>query len=623
MNTTTFAERFRYWFDNVMSKGLIALVGLLALASVAFIAIISLVVVIFGLFPTGGTLDFGEAFWGSLMRTLDSGTMGGDEGAGFRAAMLIVTIGGVILVASLISIISSAFDSRVEELRKGRSKVLESDHTLILGWSSKVFPIVNEICIANESRKNAAIVILADGDKVEMEDELRAKITSRGKTRIIVRSGDPMDLTDLEVANPHSARSIIIIAPDGAEDPDAVVIKTALAITNNPRRKEAAYHIVGEIQEPGNLEAARLVGKHEADWVLAGDLISRITVQTSRQSGLSIVYTELLDFGGDEIYFSAQPTLVGTTYFETQLSFADSTVMGILSNGTVTVNPPADTVYGEGDQLILIAEDDSTIRLAAPGVVDDSAISVADHAPARPEQALVLGYNAGLRTMLAELDQYVAPGSSVTIVADADQPEIATFANMTATFTRADTTNRAVLESLDVGAFEHIIVLACKETLPPQRADAKTLITLLHLRDMADLAGIDLNVVSEMLDDRNRELAEVTQADDFIVSDKLISLMLSQISENDKLTEVFDTLFSSDGSEIYLRPAETYIRPGASVDFYTVLEAARRRGETAIGYRIAAHARSSEHAYGVAVNPVKGDKRTFAPGDKIIVLAED
>jgi hypothetical protein len=126
-----------------------------------------------------------------------------------------------------------------------------------------------------------------------------------------------------------------------------------------------------------------------------------------------------------------------------------------------------------------------------------------------------------------------------------------------------------------------------------------------------------------MLDDRNRQLAEVTKADDFIVSDKLISLMLSQVSENKQLTSVFDTLFSSEGSEIYLRPANLYIESGATVDFYTVLEAARRRGETAIGYRVAADAHSAERSYGVRVNPRKTDQISFTDRDRIIVLAED
>ena len=81
------------------------------------------------------------------------------------------------------------------------------------------------------------------------------------------------------------------------------------------------------------METARLVGRTEADWVLGTDLISRITVQTCRQSGLSLVYTELLDFDGDEIYFTEQPSLAGKTYAEAQLAFADCTVIGVLHGG--------------------------------------------------------------------------------------------------------------------------------------------------------------------------------------------------------------------------------------------------------------------------------------------------
>jgi hypothetical protein len=180
-----------------------------------------------------------------------------------------------------------------------------------------------------------------------------------------------------------------------------------------------------------------------------------------------------------------------------------------------------------------------------------------------------------------------------------------------------------VLDSLNVPSFDHIIVLAYKELLDAQRADAKTLVTLLHLREIGERAGTELSIVSEMLDDRNREIAEVTKADDFIVSDKIISLALSQLSENRMLARVFDSLFTSEGSEIYLKPAERYIRPGESADFYTLLEAARRHGETAIGYRIAAHAHESAKGYGVVLNPLKSERIEFVRGDKVIVLAED
>lgn len=622
MNDAGFKEKFRYWFDGIMARGTGAVVALLGIVVVVFIVVVAIIIEVFGIVPRTER-PFGEALWQNLLRTMDSGTVAGDVGWPFRVAMLIVTIFGIFVLASLIGIVSSAFDSQVENLRKGRSRVLESDHTLILGWSTKVFPIISEISIANESRRRPVIVVLAPGDKVEMEEEIHAEVGNLGKTRVIVRSGDPMNLTDLELVSPHAARSIVILAPEDNEDPDSIVIKTALALTNNPRRKDGKYHIVGELQAPQNLEAATLVGRDEAHWVLASDLISRITVQSCRQSGLSVVYTELLDFDGDEIYFTEQPTLYGKTYFETQLAFGESTVMGIVKGATVHLNPAADERYEDGDSLIVIAEDDSTVALSEPGVPQLDRISTSVALVAKPERTLVLGYNPDLHVMLKELNEYVAPGSGVTVVADIPTPTFVKFSNMKVDFTNGDINSRALLESLQVEKYEHIIVLAYKEILDAQRADAKTLVTLLHLRDMADRADIDLNVVSEMVDDANRELAEVTKADDFIVSDKLISLLLSQVSENKQLTDVFDTLFSSDGSEIYLRPAEHYITPGSSVDFYTVLEAARRRGETAIGYRIAAQARDSSQQYGVMVNPRKATTMSFVAGDKIIVLAED
>ncbi|CAN5582814.1 lipoprotein [soil metagenome] len=627
MNKPTFGERFRYWFDNWMARGTVALMALLGVATVVLVVVVGAITwLVLTLIPDKYNTfseDFTpfDIFWGGLMRTLDPGTMGGDQGWLFRILMLVITIGGLIIVASLIGIISGAFDSKVEELRKGRSKVLETDHTLILGWSSKVFPIVSEICIANESRGKSVIVVLADKDKVEMEDEIRAQVGKTGNTRIICRTGDPMDLSELEVANPSQARSIIIIAPEGSPDPDLDVIKTALALTNNPHRKPDPFHIVGEMENPANLEAAKLVDKDEAHWVLGSDLIGRITVQSCRQSGLSVVYSELLDFDGDEIYFTEQPSLYGKTYFDTQLAFATSTVMGLVKGGVVQLNPTDTAIYEAGDQLIVIAEDDDAIKLAAPGTPDASSVSTTQPPARVAERTLVLGYNEGLQGMLQELNEYVTTGSIVTVLAEVDEPKFPAFTNITVEFRHGDATSRALLDSLQVEKYDHIIVLAYKH-LDAQRADSKTLITLLQLRDIEDRTNADLNIVSEMLDDRNRELAEVTNADDFIVSDKLISLVLSQVSENRQLTAVFDDLFSSVGSEIYLNPVESYVAPGTSVNFYTVLEAARQRGETAIGYRIIADARSSERGYGVKVNPLKSQAHSFSAGDRIIVLAE-
>src|SRR5512138_429241 len=173
----TFRERLSYRFDSLMSKGTLALIGGLFVISVIVILIAATLVSAGGLLtaPEGSAqpMSFGEAAWESLMRTLDSGTMGGDAGWAFRLIMLFVTLGGVFVVSTLIGVLSNGIEDQMEHLRKGRSRVLEFNHTLILGWSPQVFTVLNELIAANENQKNARIVILADKDKVEMEDEIR------------------------------------------------------------------------------------------------------------------------------------------------------------------------------------------------------------------------------------------------------------------------------------------------------------------------------------------------------------------------------------------------------------------------------------------------------------------
>jgi hypothetical protein len=170
--------------------------------------------------------------------------------------------------------------------------------------------------------------------------------------------------------------------------------------------------------------------------------------------------------------------------------------------------------------------------------------------------------------------------------------------------------------------FDHIIILSYSPDEDIQRADSRTMMTLLHLRDIADKKGYPLAIVSEIMDIRNRDLIQVARVDDFIISDRLVSLALTQLSENKQTLEVFRDLFDPQGSEIYLKMVEEFIRLGRPVNFYTLLEAARQRGEAAIGYRIRAEARDASKNFGVHLNPRKSEYITFSQGDRLIVLAE-
>ena len=90
----------------------------------------------------------------------------------YRLANLVIVFTSIFVLSSLIGIITTGIGVKLEDLRKGRSKVIERNHTVILGWSPQIFQVISELVAGNQNQKGACIVVLADRDKVQMEDEI-------------------------------------------------------------------------------------------------------------------------------------------------------------------------------------------------------------------------------------------------------------------------------------------------------------------------------------------------------------------------------------------------------------------------------------------------------------------
>src|SRR5436190_4999762 len=500
-----------------MARGTPALVGYLALATAVLILIGAVAVLVGGFVPANGRHSLIGSIFTTLEHAIDPGTIANDSGRWpFLVAMLLVTIGGLFVFSALIGVIASGLDRRLGELRKGRSLVLERGHTLVLGWSDQVFTILAELEVAKAAERRPAVVILADEDRVGMEDRIRARLGGGRQLRVVCRSGSPIDLAALELASPREAASIIVLAP-ARDDPDSHVIKAVLALTRSSAHRDARYRIVAEITDPANLSTARLVGGDEAIFVDKRQTISRLIVQAARQSGISAVITDLLDFAGDEIYMRADPELEGRPFGEAVLAYERCSVMGLLDpRGRVELNPPRDREVEAGAHLIAIAEDAATLAAGtrSAATVDEAAIADVDAARRHIERSLILGWNARGPSVVSELASFMRAGSAITILADVDgvdravERECPGLDGCEVSFRRANTTDRRILEGAAAHTYDHVIVLCYSEALDVQEADARTLVTVLHLRDIADRSGSRLAIVSEMLDDRNRELAE-------------------------------------------------------------------------------------------------------------------
>lgn len=582
---------------------------------------------------TGTIGSYGDALWWSAvtMATVGYGDISPKSEAGRIVAILTMIVG-----IGMFSLITAKLAELLFVLRtRGtRRSVLEHDHSLILGWSPKVFTIVSQLVMANANRTDPAIVVLSPHDHNDMYDEIRVQVPelAHSNTRLICRTGSPNDPADLVMGRPDLARSILVI--DESTD-DASVVRTLLALLHEEEIDVSGTNIVAEIDHPGTAEAVSTAMRGHAHIVNPTTFIARTTAQACRTAGVARAYEELLDFEGSELYCYRPPLTAARPYRELLPSFPGCCLVGVVpENGSARLNPPMDTLVAPGDSVVVLAEDDAAIRFdpdAAPAVPPARPVRpvVAD-----PEHVVVFGWNPLAPRILRELDHFVAPGSQVTLAIDptlvdprALDDELGALRDglVNASITVRDDRDAGyaeLVEIIAVGQVDHALVLCYHANQSAAAADARALVTTLQVQRAMTEQHVETTVVTELLDQRDVSLAPRRSAGDFIVSDRLISLLLTQIAENPVLVDVFDQLLSQEGSEIHCTPVDRYCEPGEPVTFASLVASAGEIGESAIGYRRRDPDAVDRDDFGIVLNPPKERVVVLAPHDQLIVVAE-
>ena len=622
----SFGTRLRYSFDNSLSKAgafvgyvFIAII-LLAFAMTAIQAAIATVT------PLNTPLDpasYFFSYWAAFTKILG---IGSTDAWGAQIVNFIYWAIGIAISGAVIGFISAAIQRAVARLKEGKSAVIESGHTLILGWSNRVFPILAELAIANENIRKPRVVIFANTARTVMDAEILSRVPNLGKLKVITRTGDITNPEDLKRANVSSAKSIIIL--DADETGDATVVSTVLAV--KAVNANATTRIIAELDDANTAEAITTATKGQVIAVRSHDVIARVTAQASRQPGLAAVTLDLLDFAGDEIYFSDVPALVGKTYADAVLAFNTASVIGVVDGkGKVQINPAQTAKISAGSKIIAIAADDD--KIVYTGVRDDIAknkISKAKEPVRKPEHLLFIGWSSMGRSVVAELAQFLPKGSTVHIVAEKKHvlPEelkgLKFGSNIKVTHASVSGDIDELIAAASAKKYNEVIILGYREAISEAEADSQTMLTMLQMNQLFEAKGNGVEptrLVAEILDSRKAELARVAAADDMVVSDNLAALLIAQVSENPALAPVFDDLFDADGASINVNPIEHYAPVGKSIEFAELVAIGRAHGESVIGYRTLKGSKG-DAASGVKLNPAKTDTFKPAAGDGLVVI---
>ncbi|OMO62173.1 CASTOR/POLLUX/SYM8 ion channel [Corchorus capsularis] len=645
-------KQLEYWVDIFLSvhpyaKPLALLVATLMLICLGGLAL-------FGV--TDDSLA--DCLWLSWTFVADSGNHANSEGIGPRLVSVSISFGGMLIFAMMLGLVSDAISEKFDSLRKGKSEVVEQNHTLILGWSDKLGSLLNQLAIANESLGGGIVVVMAERDKEEMElDIAKMEFDFRG-TSVICRSGSPLILADLKKVSVSKARAIVVLAEDGnADQSDARALRTVLSLTGV--KEGLRGHIVVELSDLDNEVLVKLVGGELVETVVAHDVIGRLMIQCARQPGLAQIWEDILGFENCEFYIKRWPQLDGMQFEDVLISFPDAIPCGVkvaCRGGKIILNPDDAYVLQEGDEVLVIAEDDDTYAPGALPMVKEASFMHISRPARKPQKILLCGWRRDVDDMIVVLDAFLAPGSELWMFNDVLEHErerkladggldLSRLVNITLVHREGNAVIRRHLESLPLEEFDSILILADESVEDSAiQADSRSLATLLLIRDIQakrlpyreamvtrghrgsfsqgswigemQQASDRSVIISEILDPRTKNLLSMSKISDYVLSNELVSMALAMVAEDRQINDVLEELFAEEGNELHIRQADLYLNEGEELSFYEILLRARQRREIVIGYRVA----SAERA--VINPPAKSERRRWSVKDVFVVITE-
>merc|ERR1711998_126456 len=136
----------------------------------------------------------------------------------------------------------------------------------------------------------------------------------------------------------------------------------------------------------------KLLCSDRVESVVSHDIVGRLMVMAVRQPGLTKVYEQVLGFEGDEFYIEPWEDTIGLEFGELHAKFPDAIPMGIkTADGTVVMKPSMKRRVEEGEEILVLAEDDETYEFVDE--TSDCPTGPGPHVKKRkPENMLIVGW---------------------------------------------------------------------------------------------------------------------------------------------------------------------------------------------------------------------------------------
>lgn len=467
-------------------------------------------------------------------------------------AVVVLVIGLILFSGTIIALTTNAIKEYFQKKKSGSGKIILSKHIVVLNWNNKVPELVADLL--HVAGREVTVMILAEIDKGFAEKQIvnaiqKLKKSDREITKfnVLVKQGDPLVHSDLEDISIDEADTILLMNTDNHEltakqlsKSDLNVIKVILSLG----RIEFKHNppIVAEIKNfetKGKILTMSKVVHTIYEYALLPICFDRrlgqIIAQTIISPLMEDLYLSLFSFEGSEIYYLPH------TDFETCLK----------------TNSHAIPLASAGEALFVLSQSDETKAMKSEVPYEIRQLKTKKINEAANLDVYIIGKNNKLSFILDSFKEY----------------EKLHLSEFRANWVEENKLSELV-SSLNDSDKPSTIVLLSDESVSPDCLDANVIDNLIYLE--GNLTKKDVNIIVELLDPQNDHIIKDFNIRNTIISNKIISLLLSKLALFKETAPFYDNLLTiaanekgEDDQAIIIQKAEDLFKEVFPIKFYS------------------------------------------------------
>ena len=446
----------------------------------------------------------------------------GDNRMMMVLAIIIVILGMILFSGAIIATVTTALRTFIDKKSKAKGKIIVNNHFVILNWNSKVPEMIYNLMLKG-FKKN--IVILSDRNKEYIEAELKSlfltnEVHTKIKANLIIKEGDSLLRGNLEDISIEEASQICIMAREDMVDFDddniinsdllnlkivlklgSFKLKNDCQIVVETQSDDTRAQIEGLSKKIGTLKKLNITP------ISFNKKIGQIIAQSLVMPHMSNLYSELFSFEGSEFY-----SIESNDEIESYLKSHNQSI----------------PVYKEDKYLFVLAAGEEKLndkrqqeyisprKLEVNMVKGSAQISI-----------FIIGENSKTQFLLNSLER-MQKSSDVEFK----------FKHY------GKTETKELIE--DVKATEGLkkILILSDDKVASDSYDANVFVALIELSKVFPVTSEDISYTTELLDSRNLASVKDFNIQNTIISNKMMSLLITQLALNKKSKRFFEKILT-------------------------------------------------------------------------------